>query len=582
VELVREIIAAARREPPPLCHGARPGATRGVGLAGGERVALRLNNAGYSALKLIQVERKVSVKFAGYVRVSDVGGRDKQTNGRQFLSPTEQRQKITDWARLHEHEVVEVVEDLNRSGGTERENLEKLVRRVEAGEIDGIAVARLNRFSRSLAQATTYLDRIKRADGQFVAVEDSFDSGTDTGKLLMRILLSFAEYELDTRRTASRAAVAARIKGGRHWGKRPRLGFELDAEGRLKHSRHAETVRQCFERYAEGEGARTLARWLTNKGVKTPQGEEITSRYVQDMLRADVYVGVLRGGEHVSEHDAAIVDRELWEAVQARHQERRPRCQTGTALGGLVRCWSCRHVMRSYRNGGKQAYGCRNEKCGRPTSALEERLLPLAEFSFWCAVGDLRSQRSEEDERRAHLEQQRDQATRAVRNLAAATKIAELEPQEIAEVLATWKHKREKAERALRDLKAEVTLPEERTLRRDWPKMPLEQKRELFQLLFTAIVVKPPEKKRDHSVPIEARTRFLRRAQAEDLPRSGRTSASLPFPPFTDRSYWPPVAVWLHPDDSCTIEHVLGEPDRRALTKQYTNWLATEYGGTWG
>ena len=106
---------------------------------------------------------------------SDVGGRDQQANGRQFLSPTEQRRKITDWARLHDHEVIEVVEDLNVSGGVERENLERIVRKVETGEIGGIVVARLNRFSRSLAQATTYLDRIKRRKRSCLPLSGSCD-----------------------------------------------------------------------------------------------------------------------------------------------------------------------------------------------------------------------------------------------------------------------------------------------------------------------------------------------------------------------------------------------------------------------
>jgi DNA invertase Pin-like site-specific DNA recombinase len=73
------------------------------------------------------------MRFAGYVRVSDVGGRDKQSNGRTFLSPTEQREKIQAWAEKNGHELVETVEDLNRSGRTERRNLTELVEKVRRG-----------------------------------------------------------------------------------------------------------------------------------------------------------------------------------------------------------------------------------------------------------------------------------------------------------------------------------------------------------------------------------------------------------------------------------------------------------------
>jgi DNA invertase Pin-like site-specific DNA recombinase len=518
------------------------------------------------------------MRVAGYVRVSDVGGRDKQDNGRQFMSPDLQRQSVERWCNAYDHELVEVVEDLDRPGRADREQLQELVERVVRGELDGLVVAKLNRFGRSARKAEQDILRIVEAGGKFIAIEDQFDPSTTTGRFMMRILSAVAEMEVERLGDGTKAAIAQRINGGRHWGKRPRLGLELDAEGRLKQSRHAATVRQVFERYAEGEGARSLARWLRSKRITTPQGEQITTRYVRAMLRADVYVGVLRAGEHVSEHDAAIVDPELWDAVQARHQERRPRRETNLALGGLVRCWSCRHVMRAARNGGKRAYACRNERCGRPATALEERLLPLAEFTFWHAIGDIWRQRSDEDERRDRLQHEREQASRAIRNLAAATRIAELEPQEIAEQLAAWKHKRDAADRALRDLRAKDQLPQESTLRQDWPEMPMNRKRELFQHVFSAIVVQAPEKKRDHSVPVEARTRFLRRAQAGDLPHPGRKSDSLPFPELLDE-YWEPT-IWVIDDRDFFTPKL--KPDRLALAHDYAGWLATEYGGTWG
>ena len=41
------------------------------------------------------------------------------------------------------------------------------------------------------------IDRIRDAGGTFASVQDGFDLGTDTGRLVLRIMFSMAEYELD-------------------------------------------------------------------------------------------------------------------------------------------------------------------------------------------------------------------------------------------------------------------------------------------------------------------------------------------------------------------------------------------------
>jgi len=59
-------------------------------------------------------------------------------------------------------------------------------------------VTKLDRFGRSLAHGLEAIDRIRRAGGVFVSVQDGLDLTTDTGKLVMRIMLTMAEFELDS------------------------------------------------------------------------------------------------------------------------------------------------------------------------------------------------------------------------------------------------------------------------------------------------------------------------------------------------------------------------------------------------
>ena len=66
---------------------------------------------------------------------------------------------------------------------------------VEAREVDGLIVAKLDRFSRSLLDALNGIDIIDHAGGQFVSVADSFDTTTPMGRAMMQISAVFAELE---------------------------------------------------------------------------------------------------------------------------------------------------------------------------------------------------------------------------------------------------------------------------------------------------------------------------------------------------------------------------------------------------
>jgi len=155
----------------------------------------------------------------GYVRVSKVGGRA----SRRFISPALQREQIHAWANLQGARVLEVFEELDESGArADRPLLQEAIRRVEAGVSQGVVVAVLDRFGRSLVDSLALIDRIQVAGGTFAAVQNGLDLTTDTGRLVLRIMLSLAEYELDRVRSNWDAARAHAIARGVHLDPSPR------------------------------------------------------------------------------------------------------------------------------------------------------------------------------------------------------------------------------------------------------------------------------------------------------------------------------------------------------------------------
>src|SRR5687767_6207399 len=121
------------------------------------------------------------MRLIAYIRVSRVAGREGET----FISPDVQRETIARHIKGGGHEFVGEQIDLDQSGGKiDRPGFERALAAVEAGEADGIAVAKLDRFARSVAGAAKALDRLEAAGGSLVAVDLGIDTSTAAGRLM--------------------------------------------------------------------------------------------------------------------------------------------------------------------------------------------------------------------------------------------------------------------------------------------------------------------------------------------------------------------------------------------------------------
>ena len=82
------------------------------------------------------------------------------------------------------------------SGGTlERPALKRLLADIEAGRIDIVVVYKLDRLSRSLMDFAKLAEVFERHGVTFVSVTQSFNTTTSMGKLMLNVLLSFAQFE---------------------------------------------------------------------------------------------------------------------------------------------------------------------------------------------------------------------------------------------------------------------------------------------------------------------------------------------------------------------------------------------------
>lgn len=440
--------------------------------------------------------------FDGYVRVSKLNGRE----GESFISPLVQREQINGWAAARGASVANVFEEFEESGGrADRPLLMEAVSRVECGLTDGIVVASLDRFGRSLLDGLAVIERIQSAGGSFVAVGDGFDLATDTGQLVMRIMLSIAEWELDRVRLQWSTARQRAVMRGLHTGRCPPVGYTHGEDRRLMVDRQvAVTIVEVFRRRAGGATHRELAELLDRRGIKA-EGARWRPGGVGQILRNRVYLGELRSGDFVNRaaHEA-IVEEPAWHAAQTPSASRRKvRDRRPTMLGGLLRCAGCGLVLstrtvlstngRPYR-----VYSCNGEAaagaCPARASILSNVVEPYIDGVFfgllWAA-----ERRAGENPRLVALEGRLDAAraeTERYRDSPRALRVLG------AERFAQGLSRRVARERRLRLAvgvgRKQLGLSQERTvaqLEASWPSLSIAERRAaISQVLDAAFVLR--------------------------------------------------------------------------------------------
>ena len=103
-------------------------------------------------------------------------------------------------------------------GNTNRPSLKRLLDDVADGRIDVVVVYKIDRLSRSLSDFAKMVDLFDARGVTFVSVTQQFNTTTSMGRLMLNVLLSFAQFEREVRRsTGRRSSTPARWPTPASW-----------------------------------------------------------------------------------------------------------------------------------------------------------------------------------------------------------------------------------------------------------------------------------------------------------------------------------------------------------------------------
>ena len=193
--------------------------------------------------------RKASLRCAIYTRVSTENGLEQE-----FNSLDNQREASEAYIRSQAHEGWKLIRDRYDDGGfsggsMDRPALAKLLDDVRDRKIDVVAVYKVDRLTRSLADFAKLVELFDEHDVSFISVTQAFNTTTSMGRLTLNMLLSFAQFEREITGERIRDKVAASKKRGIWMGGGVPFGYRV--ENRALHivEEQAKFVRDLFKRY---------------------------------------------------------------------------------------------------------------------------------------------------------------------------------------------------------------------------------------------------------------------------------------------------------------------------------------------
>jgi DNA invertase Pin-like site-specific DNA recombinase len=277
---------------------------------------------------------KSSLRCAIYTRVSTDAGLDQDFNSldAQYEGALAyiRSQAHAGWTQLHRR-----YDDGGFSGGsTDRPALQQLLADVRLRRIDIIAVYKVDRLTRSLADFAKLVELFDANGVSFVSVTQQFNTTTSMGRLTLNVLLSFAQFEREVTSERIRDKIAASKRKGLWVGGVVPLGYQARDRRITVVESEAKTVRHIFRRCLELGSLNLLLADLRSSGIrtklrplatgKTIGGIPFTRGPLAHLLRNRFYIGeVSYKGEVLPGEQPAILDRGLFDLVQAKLDQQR-------------------------------------------------------------------------------------------------------------------------------------------------------------------------------------------------------------------------------------------------------------------
>lgn len=330
------------------------------------------------------------MKVAIYCRLSEED-RNKQFETDDSNSIQNQKSLLLQYSMEQGWDVYNIYSDDDYTGSDRRRpEFNRLLKDAENRKFDIILCKTQSRFTRELELVEKYIHGLFPIWGiRFISIVDNADTDNKGNKKSRQINGLVNEWYLEDMSESIRSVLINRRQNGHHIGAFALYGYMKDPDRKghlIVDEEAAAVVREVFTLYSRGVGKTAIARILNDRGIpnpteykrlkglryKPPSSEYSTLwKYsaIADMLRNEIYIGNMIQGKYgsisyktkqnkprpkelwyrVENTHEPIIDRDLWNSVQALLDQKAKPFDTGTVglFARKAHCAYCGYTMRS-------------------------------------------------------------------------------------------------------------------------------------------------------------------------------------------------------------------------------------------
>jgi DNA invertase Pin-like site-specific DNA recombinase len=216
----------------------------------------------------------------GYARVST------GQQAEEGVSLAAQSEKIRAMATVQGATLLEMIVDGESAKSMNRPGLRQALAMVNAGKVQTVIVAKLDRLTRSVKDLCELLEIFERREVALVSVAESLDTRSAAGRLVITIMGAVSQWEREAIGERTRDALQHKWRNGECVGN-IRYGFRLCSDGIHVEANPAEKeiVAQIRNLRKAGNSLRAVAEQLNRAGYRTRRGSLWRMEQVNRVLK---------------------------------------------------------------------------------------------------------------------------------------------------------------------------------------------------------------------------------------------------------------------------------------------------------
>ena len=307
------------------------------------------------------------IKSAGiYIRVSTFD------QAREGFSLGEQEERLKEFCKFKRYNIYKVYQDAGISAKNDkRPAYQEMIEDVKKGNINVIVALKLDRLTRSVYNIEKLMKFVNDYECDIDCMADESNTTTSNGRMVMRIMTSVSQNEIEKCSERTKFGMAGAIKNG-HIPNRTGLGFKRENKKLVPDPLTKDIIVRIFDLYLEGKSHQAIANIYNKEKVlgKTNWYDSTIQKILSNELYKGDYVNGKRT-KHPTYYENVIepiVSKEKWESCQyqklrnARHYER-----TATYLfTNKLKCSKCGNFLGGHattKTNGKKYYYYKCNTC---------------------------------------------------------------------------------------------------------------------------------------------------------------------------------------------------------------------------